>query len=229
MPGRDNLEEYRRKRDFRRTSEPHGARRLRTRGEPRFTVHKHGARSLHYDFRLEDAGVLKSWAAPKGYGRVRRNESDLACPSARQRLSGVICAAVRGLARRRWPPVSARWPLSFRTPGATGQSRPGSAPWSRHQGRAVTGRPARPALEVLPTDAPNHETVCRSILRGSTSRCAVRLVALRQAQTPKARPDTHLVRCQQRSRSVSTISRGFQPQLICCVVPGTYTFADDGL
>lgn len=66
MPGKDNLEEYRRKRDFRRTSEPHGGHGRRTRGEPRFTVHKHGARSLHYDFRLEDAGVLKSWAVPKG-------------------------------------------------------------------------------------------------------------------------------------------------------------------
>lgn len=61
MPG---LDEYRRKRDFRRTGEPRGR---RTRGKAnRFVVHKHGARSLHYDLRLECDGVLKSWAVPKG-------------------------------------------------------------------------------------------------------------------------------------------------------------------
>lgn len=66
MASRENLEEYRRRRDFERTEEPRGGRRRRRRGEPRFVVHKHGARSLHYDFRLEAEGVLKSWAVPKG-------------------------------------------------------------------------------------------------------------------------------------------------------------------
>ena len=61
------LDEYRRKRDFRRTPEPGAGRRRSRRGrEPIFVIQKHAATSLHYDFRLEVDGVLKSWAVPKG-------------------------------------------------------------------------------------------------------------------------------------------------------------------
>jgi bifunctional non-homologous end joining protein LigD len=55
---------YRRKRDQRRTPEPFGGRRRR--GGPIFVVQRHDARRLHYDFRLERAGALASWAVPKG-------------------------------------------------------------------------------------------------------------------------------------------------------------------
>jgi bifunctional non-homologous end joining protein LigD len=59
------LAEYQRKRDFSRTTEPTGAKGKPHR-LPRFVVQKHDSRSLHYDFRLEVDGVLKSWAVPKG-------------------------------------------------------------------------------------------------------------------------------------------------------------------
>src|ERR671934_400364 len=63
MPAK--LAEYQRKRDFRRSPEPRGRARSR-RHEPRFVIQKHQATQLHYDFRLEVNGVLKSWAVPKG-------------------------------------------------------------------------------------------------------------------------------------------------------------------
>src|SRR5436309_4440144 len=61
------LEEYNRKRDFHKTPEPAGRVRKHAAAEPlSFVVQKHAARRLHYDFRLELDGVLKSWAIPKG-------------------------------------------------------------------------------------------------------------------------------------------------------------------
>ncbi|AGW94928.1 DNA ligase D [Cupriavidus sp. DF5525] len=66
------LDKYRRMRDFGATPEP-GAAAARARPAPRkragelsFVIQKHAARRLHYDFRLELGGTLKSWAVPKG-------------------------------------------------------------------------------------------------------------------------------------------------------------------
>ena len=74
MPSR-SLDEYRKKRDPARTPEPFGDR--RPADGHLFVVHKHSARRLHYDLRLEIDGVLASWAVPKGPS-VRHGERRLA-------------------------------------------------------------------------------------------------------------------------------------------------------
>lgn len=67
------LTDYERKRDFAKTPEPVGKpkrKKASAAAVPErhvFVVHRHDASSLHYDLRLEDGGVLKSWAVPRGF------------------------------------------------------------------------------------------------------------------------------------------------------------------
>jgi DNA ligase D-like protein (predicted 3'-phosphoesterase) len=60
-----SLKEYREKRRFTRTKEPRASRKRKLVGGPVYVIQKHRASHLHYDLRLEEAGVLKSWAVPK--------------------------------------------------------------------------------------------------------------------------------------------------------------------
>ena len=59
------LETYQRKRNFEKTAEPKGGSKPRSGGRS-FVIQKHDARRLHYDFRLEVDGVLRSWAVTRG-------------------------------------------------------------------------------------------------------------------------------------------------------------------
>lgn len=62
----ERLKEYRRKRDFERTREPAGETRDAATAGNRYVMHKHAASHDHFDLRLEQDGVLRSWALPKG-------------------------------------------------------------------------------------------------------------------------------------------------------------------
>jgi DNA ligase D-like protein (predicted 3'-phosphoesterase) len=65
---KNKLAAYKSRRDFRKSPEPRGKRNSSWKKDrnPIFVVQKHAASHLHYDFRLEIGGVLKSWAVPKG-------------------------------------------------------------------------------------------------------------------------------------------------------------------
>ncbi|MGD9498635.1 MAG: DNA polymerase ligase N-terminal domain-containing protein [Armatimonadota bacterium] len=76
------LEQYQSKRDFERTSEPGAEDQALDWADERpiFVIQKHDASSLHYDFRIEVDGTLKSWAVPKGPSTDPR-ERRLALPT----------------------------------------------------------------------------------------------------------------------------------------------------
>src|SRR6059058_474527 len=90
------LAEYKRKRDFKKTAEPAGKPLpKKVKGASRFVIQKHAARRLHYDFRLEMDGVLKSWALPKGLP-WNRGEKHLAVEVEDQYGGGTVMVWDRG-------------------------------------------------------------------------------------------------------------------------------------
>ena len=60
-----SLKQYKEKRDFRKTPEPRASAVQGRQGRLAYVIQKHQASHLHYDLRLEEGGVLKSWAVPK--------------------------------------------------------------------------------------------------------------------------------------------------------------------
>lgn len=129
------LTAYRRKRDFANTAEPSGDAALPAPGR-RYVMHKHAASHLHFDLRLEEDGVLRSWALPKGPS-MKRGERRLAIEVEDPPIAygGVLRARLQGTLRER-----AAAPAGAGKPAADLTSRSKAQLYALAQSMDVPGR-----------------------------------------------------------------------------------------
>ena len=213
-----SLQQYRDKRDFVKTPEPRGK---KTRGSVstlHFVVQKHAARRLHYDFRLELDGTLKSWAIPKGPSldpadkRLAVHVEDH--PLEYGEFEGVIPEKQYGAGpvalwdRGTWEPEGdprrdyREGHLKFRLKGSKlrggwalvrmkGRGAPGKEPWLLIKERDDAARPGHGAelIEEHPESVKTHRTI-EDIAAGRKKPATRAVPASRPARATPAAPAT---------------------------------------
>jgi bifunctional non-homologous end joining protein LigD len=236
-----DLEEYRRRRDFERTPEPRGSKRSNRTKALCFVVQKHAARALHYDFRLELDGVLKSWAVPKGPSLspgARRMAVEVEDhPLEYGRFEGTIPAGEYGGGavllwdRGHWEPIGdpraslAKGELAFRLSGEKLRGR-----WHLVRMRARGGKRTKPAWLLIKGNdeaarrGPDSEITSRapeSVVSGraieEVARSAKRGKAAARTREARPAPDARVEPSALAGAKRAALPRAVEPQLATLV------------